>query len=117
MRKFKDNSFDTEFKPRKVDTDIGYGFKKLDNDTVMVERPHWIAGGRVFRLDHKNHKVTTCNFCQLPAIWYDKRIRNQFNECQQCGTVNEFIVHYPVIKKRIVKQFPVGYLDRSPYRF
>lgn len=118
MKKHKDNSFDTDFIPKKVATDIGYGFKKLDMDTIVVERPLRIAGKRAFKIQHKFHKVTTCAFCKLPAVWYDVRVREQFNRCQQCETINQFIVKGDgFVSKRGVDIFPDGYEDRSPYRF
>jgi len=112
----KRSEFDTEFKPRKVASDSPFAFRKLDSSTIGVPTPKRIGRERVHILKHKFHKTITCNLCGLPGIWFDSRIKHQFNECQQCECVHEMLVdNHGYVKKRIVTDYPAGYHKNTPF--
>ena len=116
MVKFNANSFDTTFKPRRVASDNPFAFRKLDSGTISVPRPKRIGRERVPVLKYKYHKTVNCNLCGLPGIWFDSRIKHQFNECQQCECVHEMLIdNWGYVKKRIVTDYPAGYHKNTPF--
>jgi len=109
--------FNTEYKPRKAYTKNPFAFQKLDSNTVNVPIPKWIAGKRAHTIKPKNHRTIFCMICGMPSVWFDNRIKHQFNQCEQCDAIHEMILdNWGHVKKRVVDFFPTSYLDRRPYR-
>lgn len=118
MTKFSDlDELNIEFKPRRVADDNPFAFRKLDDRSVNVPLPKRIARKRLHIFQPEYHKTVHCNFCGMPALWFDKRIDHQWNECVQCDCIHEMIVdNWGYVKKRMVDEYPVGYIINTPFK-
>ncbi|MHA1330683.1 MAG: hypothetical protein ACTSR2_06370 [Candidatus Hodarchaeales archaeon] len=108
--------FDIEFKPRRVATNNPWAFRKIDNDTVNVPLPSHIAGKRMRVFRGKHYRTVHCMICGMPTVWFDRRIKHQFNKCQHCDAIHEMLLdNWGHVKKRVVEFFPENYLDKRPF--
>jgi hypothetical protein len=102
---------------RSVDSPVGV--RRIDSmRRYDIPRPTRIAGKVIRRFPAQNspYKTIHCAVCALPSLWFDKRIRHQFNECVHCGTPHEMLVKDHIVKKRGIDRIPAGYNQPIPLR-
>ncbi len=97
-------------KGRNLDSQLGV--KRIDSmELYSIPRPQRIASRTIRKFPAKNSpfKTVHCSSCGTPALWYDERIREQFNKCLHCDTVHQMLIKGGVVSKRAVEVFPKGY--------